>query len=184
MSESRRFWLVKTEPECFSIQHLAASPLKTTCWDGVRNYQARNFLVAMRLGERVLIHHSSTNPPAVVGTAIVVREAYPDPTARDPLNEHYDPKASLDNPIWQMVDLQLDEVFPEPLGMDRLRSIPALAKMELLRKGSRLSVQPVSEQEFITILELAHAGAREAEPAKKPVAKPAAKKRVASDAAK
>ena len=185
MSESRRYWLVKTEPECFSIQHLAASPLKTTCWDGVRNYQARNFLVAMRLGERVLIHHSSANPPAVVGTAVVVREAYADPTARDPLNEHFDPKASPDNPIWQMVDLQLEEIFPQPLGLDRLRAIPAgLAKMELLRKGSRLSVQPVTEQEFMTIWELAHATARAAEPAKKPAARLAPKKRIASDAAK
>ena len=176
--------MVKTEPECFSIQHLAASPLKTTCWDGVRNYQARNFLVAMRMGERVLIHHSSANPPAVVGTAIVVREAYADPTARDPLNEHFDPKASPDNPIWQMVDLQLEEIFPQPLGLDRLRTIPALAKMELLRKGSRLSVQPVTEQEFMTISGIGARRQPAAEPAKKPAARSAPKKRVASDAAK
>ena len=104
----------------------------------------------------MLFYHSSTEPPAVVGTAIVAREAYPDATARDPHDAHHDPKASEENPIWAMVDLKLDEIFPAPLPLERLRSVAALAKMELLRKGSRLSVQPVTAKEFEAILKLAH----------------------------
>jgi predicted RNA-binding protein with PUA-like domain len=157
MTDAKRYWLVKTEPSCFSISDLAASPRKSTCWSGVRNYQARNFLVAMRAGEKVLFYHSSADPPAIMGIAVVAREAYPDPTAWDDKDDHFDPKASPDNPIWQMVDLRLEETFPQPLGLDRLRTVPALAKMELLRKGSRLSVQPVTEKEFATVVELAHA---------------------------
>ncbi len=155
MPDPANFWLVKSEPDCFSIADLAASPRKTTGWSGVRNYQARNFMQAMRVGEKVLFHHSSADPPAVVGTAVVAREAYPDPTAWDRADDHFDPKASPENPIWQMVDLRLDEIFAEPLGLDRLRGIKQLAGMELLRKGSRLSVQPVTAAEFKAVLELA-----------------------------
>jgi predicted RNA-binding protein with PUA-like domain len=171
MAESERYWLVKTEPSCFSISDLAASPRKSTCWSGVRNYQARNFLVAMRRGEKVLFYHSSAEPPAIVGIAVVAREAYPDPTAWDRQDDHFDPKASPDNPIWQMVDLRLEETFAKPLGLDSLRSVPALAKMELLRRGSRLSVQPVTEKEYSTIVELAHAAGPAAAEAKTAKAK-------------
>jgi predicted RNA-binding protein with PUA-like domain len=99
---------------------------------------------------------------AIVGVAVVAREAYPDSTALDPKNDHYDPKSSPANPIWDMVDLKLEEIFPEPITLPALRSVPALAKMELLRKGSRLSVQPVTEKEFETILKIAgnHQSAR------------------------
>lgn len=150
-----RYWLLKSEPTSFSIQDLAAAPKRTTCWDGVRNYQARNFLGEMKVGDRVLFYHSSADPPAVVGTARVVREAYPDPTAWNPKDHHYDPKASPANPIWQMVDVQLDEIFPRALPLDELRKVKTLARMELLRKGSRLSVQPVSAAEFAAVLKLA-----------------------------
>lgn len=155
MASKRSFWLVKTEPESFSIQHLAKSPKQTTCWSGVRNYQARNFMRAMRVGDGVLFYHSSTEPPAVVGTAIVAREAYPDHTALDPKDDHYDPKATKDNPIWEMVDIRLDEIFPVPLPIGQLRAFKDLAEMELLRKGSRLSVQPVRPREFEVVLRLA-----------------------------
>jgi predicted RNA-binding protein with PUA-like domain len=164
MAESKAYWLVKTEPDSFSIHDLAANPRKTTCWDGVRNYLARNHMRAMHLGDEVLFYHSSTDPLAIVGTTIVVRRAYPDPTACDPANHHYDPKASPDNPIWDMVDLRLKEIFPAPLPLERLRTEPRLVKMELLRRGSRLSVQPVTEAEFRAIQELAHA--ENAEPPK------------------
>jgi predicted RNA-binding protein with PUA-like domain len=97
MSASHRYWLVKSEPDCFSINDLAASPRQTTGWDGVRNYQARNFMKAMQIGERVLFYHSSTGPIAVVGTAVVVGEAYPDSTAWDPRDMHYDPVAREPN---------------------------------------------------------------------------------------
>lgn len=155
MPSSRRYWLVKSEPDCFSIDDLARSPKQTTCWDGVRNYQARNFMKAMKRGERVLFYHSSTEPMAIVGVAIVAREAYPDSTALDRKSDHFDPNSSPENPIWEMVDLKLDKIFAEPITLAALRSVPALAKMELLRKGSRLSVQPVTEKEFETILKMA-----------------------------
>jgi len=157
MPKFKSYWLVKTEPDCFSIQDLAASPRKTTCWDGVRNYLARNYMRAMQLGDEVLFYHSNADPLAIVGVTAVVRQAYPDPTAWDSTNDHHDAKASPDNPIWDMVDLRLEEIFPAPLPLDRLREEPRLAKMELLRRGSRLSVQPVTEAEFQTIEEMAHA---------------------------
>jgi predicted RNA-binding protein with PUA-like domain len=156
MASTKKYWLLKTEPESFSIQDLAACPRRITCWDGVRNYQARNFIRdEMKLGDEVLLYHSSANPPAVVGTAVIVREAYPDFTSWDPKHEHYDPKASAENPIWQMVDIRLESIFAVPLSLDQLKDEPALKKMELLRRGSRLSVQPVSKSEFETVVKLA-----------------------------
>lgn len=150
-----KYWLLKTEPESFSIQDLAAAPEQATCWDGVRNYQARNFMRdEMRVGDRVLFYHSNAQPPAIVGTARVVREAYPDATAWNPADHHYDPKASPENPIWQMVDIQLEDIFARPLGLDELRNVAALKNMELLRRGSRLSVQPVRKSEFDAVLKL------------------------------
>jgi len=156
MKTPLQFWLVKTEPESFSIEDLAASPQQTTCWDGVRNYQARNFMTAMKRGDRLLFYHSNAKPPAVVGTAVVVREAYPDQTAWDPHDHHFDPKASPDHPIWQMVDLKLEEIFPQAVPLEELRAVASLKNMELLRRGSRLSVQAVARQEFETIVKLAH----------------------------
>lgn len=152
---ARQFWLLKTEPASFSIDDLARAPRQTTCWDGVRNYQARNFMRAMRVGEQALFYHSNADPPAVVGTVTIVREAYPDRTALDPDDHHFDSKATQDNPIWEMVDVRLESIFPRPLGLDELRRVPALADMELLRKGSRLSVQPVAAREFETIVQMA-----------------------------
>lgn len=155
MPAAAKFWLVKTEPESFSIDDLARSPDGTTCWDGVRNYQARNYLREMKLGERVLIYHSSSDPKAIVGVATVVREAYPDHTAWDKKNPHYDPKSTQDNPRWFMVDLKLEQAFESPLLLKELRGVAALNDMELLRQGSRLSVQPVRKGEFEAILKLA-----------------------------
>ena len=155
MATNTKFWLVKTEPESFSIDDLATAKDRTTYWDGVRNYQARNFMRDMKVGERVLFYHSGGDEPAIVGTARIVREAYADPTSWDKKDSHYDPKSTPENPSWFMVNLQLDEKFPRPLPLDELRGVAALAKMELLRRGSRLSVQPVSKAEFDTILKLA-----------------------------
>jgi predicted RNA-binding protein with PUA-like domain len=158
MAKSSNFWLLKTEPESFSIEDLAKCAKQTTCWDGVRNYQARNFLRdSMKLGDRVLVYHSSTNAPAVVGTAKIAREAYPDPTAFDKKDHHYDPASRQKDPRWFMVDVQLEQVFQEPLPLAQLRGVAALKEMELLRKGSRLSVQPVRKSEFEAILKLAGA---------------------------
>lgn len=151
-----KYWLVKTEPESYSIDDLAAEKTKRTCWDGVRNYQARNFMRdEMQVGDRVLFYHSNAKPPAVVGVAKVVREAYPDPTAWDENDSHYDPKSSPENPRWVMVDLEFERKFAEPLSLESLREVKALKQMELLRTGSRLSVQPVRKSEFDAILKLA-----------------------------
>jgi predicted RNA-binding protein with PUA-like domain len=156
MNSSQKFWLLKTEPESFSIQDLAKAPRQTTGWDGVRNYQARNYMRdEMHVGDRVLLYHSSTAIPAVVGTAKIVREAYPDPTAWDKDDHHYDPGSTADKPRWFMVDIQFEQVFREPLPLEKLRGVAALKEMELLRKGSRLSVQPVRKAEFAGILKLA-----------------------------
>lgn len=160
MATNTKFWLVKTEPDSFSIDDLAAAKDRTTSWDGVRNYQARNSLREMEVGQRVLVYHSGGDAPAVVGTARVVREAYPDHTSWNKKDPHYDPKSTPENPRWFMVDLQFDEKFKRPLPLDELRGVAALAKMELLRRGSRLSVQPVSKAEFDTILKLAKAPRR------------------------
>ena len=155
-----RYWLLKTEPESFSIQDLQDAPKQTTFWDGVRNYQARNFLRDdFKVGDRVLFYHSNADPPAIVGVAKVVKEGYPDHTAWDESNHHYDAASTPQNPRWYMVDIKLERVFSQPLGLDHLRTIKALAKMELLRKGSRLSVQPVTEAEFIEVLK--HAGVKD-----------------------
>lgn len=163
-----RHWLLKSEPDVFSIDDLAAAPDRTTYWDGVRNYQARNFLRDdFRLGDRVLFYHSNAAPPAVAGIAEVVREAYPDFTALDPQNPHYDPTATADEPRWVMVDIRLVEKFARPVTLDELRELPDLASMELLRRGSRLSVQPVRPAEFAQIERLARSPAA-AEPALEP----------------
>jgi hypothetical protein len=148
-------WLVKSEPDVFSIDDLARAPRRTTSWEGVRNFQARNFLRAMRLGDRVLFYHSNAAPPAVAGIVEVVREAYPDPMAWDPRSDYHDPRATPDNPLWSMVDVRLVEIFPRTVPLEELRGVKALAGMELLRRGSRLSVQPVTAAEFRTIEKLA-----------------------------
>ena len=158
MSKEQRFWLVKTEPESFSIHDLAKQPARTTCWSGVRNYQARNFMREdMKLGDRVLIYHSSTDPTAIVGTATVARESYPDHTAWEKKDHHYDPASPKDNPRWFMVDIRLEQIFKEPLPLEKLRGVASLKNMELLRRGSRLSVQPVRKSEFEAILKMAGA---------------------------
>jgi predicted RNA-binding protein with PUA-like domain len=155
-------WLIKSEPDVFSIHDLAKAKGKTTPWEGVRNYQARNFLRAMKRGDRALYYHSNADPSAVAGTVEIVREAYPDPTAWDPRSDYHDPKASPANPVWSMVDVRLVEIFAREISLDELRGVQALAGMELLRRGSRLSVQPVTRAQFDTIVRLAAA------PAKKP----------------
>ncbi|HJT19081.1 MAG TPA: EVE domain-containing protein [Nitrospira sp.] len=148
MARPRRYWLMKSEPSVFSIQDLAESPKGTTAWDGVRNYQARNFMREMTVGDQVLFYHSNADPPAVVGVAEVVRTAYPDDTQFDRRSDHYDPASDTANPRWDMVDIRYRRTFPEPITLDRLRQEPRLKGMVLLRKGSRLSVQPVTEAEW------------------------------------
>ena len=158
MTHRRQYWLVKSEPDTFSIDDLSRAPLQTTCWDGVRNYQARNFMREMAVGDLVLFYHSSADPPAVVGSAEVVKTAYPDDTQFDKRNDHYDATSTRDDPTWDMVDLKYREKYSISLPLDRLRQEPTLKGMVLLRKGSRLSVQPVREAEWRVITRLAGSG--------------------------
>lgn len=148
------YWLLKSERDCFSIDDLAQSPGKTSCWDGVRNYQARNFMRQMRVGEQAFFYHSGV-APEIAGLVEIVREAYPDHTAFDPQNEHFDSASSPEKPRWDMVDVRLVKHFEPALPRAVLACEPELAGMELLRRGSRLSVQPVEEPAFRHILALA-----------------------------
>ena len=149
-----QYWLFKSEPGTYSIHDLRDSPSQTDHWDGVRNYQARNYLRdSIKKGDRVLFYHSVTNP-SVVGTAVVVKEGYPDHTSWAPEDPHFDPKSTPDTPRWFMVDIQLEAIFPQPIPLKTLRNIEGLEDMILLSKGSRLSIQPVSAQEFHIIEQL------------------------------
>ncbi len=148
-----RCWLMKSEPSAFSIEDLKNAPNGTDHWDGIRNYQARNLMRdEMKRGDRVLFYHSSADPTAVVGTARVVREAYPDHTALDPDSKYFDPKSMSENPRWVMVDIQFESQFAVPLTLAELRKLPQLNDMMLLKKGQRLSIQPVTEEEFGSIV--------------------------------
>ncbi len=147
-------WLMKTEPGSFSIDDLQALPDQTTVWEGVRNYQARNILRDQTTdGDQVLFYHSVTHP-GIVGLAAIQGSPYPDPTQWDAHSPYYDPKSSRDKPRWFVVDVRLVRKFAVPLPLALLRTRPELAGMELLRKGSRLSVQPVSAEEFAAVLAL------------------------------
>jgi predicted RNA-binding protein with PUA-like domain len=142
------YWLFKTEPGCFSFDDLRSRPEMTEHWDGVRNYQARNFLRdQVRQGDLVLFYHSNIPEPAVVGVATVVREGYPDYTALDPDSEHFDPKSSIDAPIWYMVDVRYVETMKKPVTLERIKANPLLSDMPLVRR-SRLSIQPVTTEEW------------------------------------
>ena len=149
-------WCVSTACGQVSIRDLAKAKRQTAHWEGVRNYQARNFLRAMQVGDRAVYYHSNATPSAVAGVVEIVRSAYPDPTAWDPKSDYHDPKASPENPIWSMVDVKLVEIFPREIPLDELRTVKALDGMELLRRGSRLSVQPVTAAQFRAIEKIAH----------------------------
>jgi predicted RNA-binding protein with PUA-like domain len=157
MANAHRYWLMKSEPGVFSIDDLAASPKRTTCWDGVRNYQARNFMREMAVGDLVFFYHSNAEPPAIAGFAEVVRTAYPDDTQFDKASHHYDPASSRSAPRWDMVDVRHRETFKTAVSLDRLRQEPKLKGMVLLRKGSRLSVQPVTPSEWAIVVRIAEA---------------------------
>lgn len=145
-----QYWLFKTEPSCYSWDDLLAASEQTTSWDGVRNYQARNFMKAMKLGDQGFFYHSGA-APAIVGIVEIRREAYPDHTAWDPENRHFDPRSTPEKPVWEMVDVRLARALPRPLPRRDMLEWPELAGMELLRRGSRLSVQPVSAVHFAAI---------------------------------
>ncbi|MBT1071862.1 EVE domain-containing protein [Pelotalea chapellei] len=146
------FWLFKTEPGCFSFENLKNRPNMTEHWDGVRNFQARNFLRdQIKTGDLVLFYHSSIPEPGVVGLAEIVRDGYPDFTALDPNGEHFDPKASPANPIWFMVDVRYLKELPRMVTLAQIKNHPMLTNMPLVKR-SRLSIQPVQQEEWQIIL--------------------------------
>lgn len=151
-----RYWLFKSEPDVFSIQDLSKQPGRKTCWEGVRNYQARNLLRdEIHRGDGVLFYHSRSEPMVVAGSAEVIRDGYPDHFAQDPAHHYYDEKATAETPIWFMVDIRLTQIFPIPVTRSMLQEHPVTAGMMVLKRGSRLSVQPVSEQEWRAVHALA-----------------------------
>ena len=145
-------WLVKSEPDAYSIDDLARD--RVTHWHGVRNYLARNHLCAMEPGDLVLYYHSNADPIGIVGVAKVTKKAYPDPSQFEKKGDHYDPKATAEKPRWFCPDLTFVKKYPKIITLDLLRQTPDLAKLELLRRGSRLSVLPVSAAEFAIIEKL------------------------------
>jgi predicted RNA-binding protein with PUA-like domain len=151
-----RYWLLKSEPDCFSIDDLAKAKQQTTHWDGVRNYQARNILRdEMQVGDRAFYYHSSTDPLAIVGTVQIVKAGYPDFTQFDAGEDHYDAQSNPDDPRWYMVDVKLLQKFPTPVTRDDLKTEKSLAEMMVLQRGSRLSVQPVTPAQWKTVHKLA-----------------------------
>jgi predicted RNA-binding protein with PUA-like domain len=148
-----RYWLFKTEPASFSWEDLARAPRRTTTWDGVRNYQARNFLRdEVRRGDGVLFYHSGGSSPAAVGTARVARGGYPDPSQFDPGSPYYDPASRPESPRWYTVDVRRERSFRREVTLVEMRGVAALAGMKLLARGSRLSILPVTAREWRTVL--------------------------------
>ena len=152
-NNAMQYWLMKSEPNEFSIDDLARVGVEP--WDGVRNYQARNFMRdQMKAGERAFFYHSSCKVPAIVGVMEIKGAAYPDPTAFDPEDSHYDPKSDAANPTWMLVDVQFLDKFTTPLTLEQLKREPALADMRLLKRGNRLSVFPVERKHWDYIMEM------------------------------
>ena len=152
-----RHWLMKSEPETYSFADLMAEPDRTTFWHGVRNFQARNLMREMKAGDAVLFYHSGGAEPHVAGLARVVREAYPDPSAWDPASDYHDPAASPADPRWVMVDVQGERALAAPVTLAELKANPALAAMKVVQRGQRLSVQPVTAEEYAEVLRMAAA---------------------------
>lgn len=148
------YWLMKSEPSTFSIDDLRTKDFES--WDGVRNYQARNNMMAMKRDDRAFFYHSSADPTGIAGICEIAREAYPDHTAWDPSRKYFDPASSPERPRWFMVDVRFVEAFPRVVTLAEVRRTPGLEGMALVQRGSRLSVQPVSEREWEIVNHLAH----------------------------
>lgn len=149
------YWLMKSEPDVFGIEHLRKKPKQIEHWDGVRNYQARNMLRdQMKEGDQAFFYHSNCDVPGIVGVIEIVKAGYPDDTAFDPSSKYFDSKGDAENPRWYMVDVKFIQKFPSIISLSELRQNPKLKNMLLLRKGNRLSIMPVTEQEWWAILKM------------------------------
>lgn len=149
-----RYWLMKSEPATFGVEHLAAAPRRTSAWDGVRNFQARNFMRAMNVGDRALFYHSSCAEPGVAGIVEIVRAAYPDFTSWDQKSEYYDARSTPSKPYWYMVDVRFERKLKRLVSLARLRANPMLTGMRLLARGNRLSILPIGAGEWEIILNM------------------------------
>jgi predicted RNA-binding protein with PUA-like domain len=152
---SAQFWLMKTEPDVYSIDDLARERVGT--WEGVRSYQARNFMRAMKLGDLALFYHSNAAPPGVIGAMRICKEVYVDPTQFDPESDYYDPQSKPEAPRWDRVEVEFVEKFPRLVSLEQLKADPACSEMLVIRRGQRLSVQPVARKDFQRVLKLAGA---------------------------
>ena len=149
------YWLMKSEPETFGIDHLQTQPARTEHWDGVRNYQARNMMRdEMKLGDLAFFYHSNCAEPGIVGIMEVVKESYPDFSAFNPASPYFDPKSSAENPRWFMVDVKFVRKLSRPLSLKQLKALPELADLALVRRGNRLSIMPVSASQWEFVLSL------------------------------
>ncbi len=150
---AKKYWLMKSEPNAYSIDDLERDG--KTYWDGVRNYQARNFMRdEMKIGDRVIFYHSNTEPPAAVGIAEVVKESYPDFSAFDPKDKHFDPKSKEEKPTWYMVDIKFVKKFKKIVPLQEMKQNPKLQDMKLVQRGNRLSVMPITKEEFNEIVRM------------------------------
>ncbi len=149
-----QYWLMKSEPNVYSVDDLAAEPGRTAFWEGVRNYQARNFLRSMRKGDLAFFYHSNCAQPAVVGVVEIARESYPDATAFDADSAYYDPKSDPEKPRWFVVDVKLKKKLEQAVTLKALKTQSALGTMRLLQRGNRLSVMPVTRKEWHHIMKM------------------------------
>ena len=146
------YWLMKSEPDVFSFEDLKACIKQTEPWDGIRNYQARNFMRDdMRIGDLILFYHSNTNPPGVAGIAQVASKPYPDPTAFDKKSKYFDPKSDPENPRWILVDVSFKADIVRQVSLEEMKSMPELVNMRALQRGNRLSIMPTTRSEFQAI---------------------------------
>lgn len=153
---TRRYWLFKSEPSAFGIEDLANAPRQTAPWDGVRNYQARNFLRdEVQIGDRVFFYHSREEPLGIFGTMEVVKAGYPDHTAFDPNSKYFDPASKSDSPRWYMVNVRLIQKFAEPITREQLAGHKITSGMLVMKRGMRLSIQPVTEAEWRAVHQMA-----------------------------
>jgi len=149
------YWLMKSEPDAFSINDLKKAPHKTTHWDGVRNYQARNYMRdQMKRADQAFFYHSNCKNPGIAGIMSIAKEGYPDFTAQDPHNPHFDPGSTADNPRWYMVDVRYKRSFKRIIGLDELKRYAELDNMPLVQRGNRLSVMPVTSEQWQFIVNL------------------------------
>lgn len=151
-TQQKKFWLMKSEPDVFSIDHLKKDG--TTWWEGVRNYQARNHMKDMNVGDEVLFYHSSTTPPGIAGLAVISETAQPDKLQFDKKSEYYDPKATKEKPIWFCTQVKFKKTFKHYISLEELKDDKKCADLLVIKKGMRLSIQPVSEKDFSYLSEL------------------------------